>query len=187
MAGFLLALVAVALASFGGRDQIMLARLADRVGSAGPLLTLAWTTVILSTVIMAVAASAVSGFLSVDAKLMVVAIAMLFAAVEVVLPNRDKAPKEPTTSLFAIGAVLFARQLTDAPRFLVFAFGIYSGMPMLAALGGIMAGGAGLTAGWLLGEELASASWLKLVRWILAALLGVTAIWIGLSARGIIG
>lgn len=166
---------------------MMLAMLADRMGSAGPLLTLAWGTVIIATLVMAFAAEAVSSFLSVDTKTMVVAIAMLFAAVEVVLPNRDKAPREPTQSLFAIGAVLLARQLTDAPRFLVFAFGIFSGMPMLAALGGIMAGGAGLTAGWLLGEELAGASWLKAVRWALAALLGITAIWIGLSARGIIG
>ncbi|MEC9150045.1 MAG: TMEM165/GDT1 family protein, partial [Pseudomonadota bacterium] len=102
-------------------------------------------------------------------------------------PNRERAPREPTRSLGAMAIVLFARQLTDASRFLVAAFAVVFATWPLAALGGTIGGGAAVVLAWTLGGQLESRLPLRGLRIALAVLLFVLAVLTGLSARGIIG
>ena len=118
---------------------------------------------------------------------MFVAIALLLAAGECAWPNRERAPREPTRSLGAMAIVLFARQLTDASRFLVAAFAVVFATWPLAALGGAIGGGAAVVLAWTLGGQLESRLPLRGLRIALAVVLFVLAMLTGLSARGIIG
>lgn len=181
------ALVAVALTGFGGRDQLLLARMAAKLGQAGPLLVVGWAATIMSAIAMAFAGAVIAGIMPAAARTMLVAIALLFAAAELVWPVRAANPSEPTRSLGALFIVLLVRQLMDSPRFIIFALAIWSGNAWLAALGGAMGGGAGLTLGWIVGEELEASVPLRAIRIGLAIAIGVAAIVIGLSARGLIG
>lgn len=177
--------MAVALTSFGGRDQLLLARMAQRRGQAGTLLAVGWFSAIATALFMAWAGQFIGGLMPQAAQVMLVALALLFAAVELAWQGRkvDAAPQEPTHSLGALFIVMLARQLGDSPRFIVFALAIWSSNGWLAAMGGALAGGAGLTLGWLLGEELENTVPLRKVRLVLAFVIGVAAIVIGLNAR----
>ena len=191
MAGFMAALVAVALTSFGGRDQLLLARMSAKLGQAQKpataLMMVGWATTIITSIVMAFAAVAVAGMMTPAARAMLVALALLFAAIELAIPDKKRKLDEPTHSLGALFIVLLARQLTDSARFIVFAMAIYGNIAWLAALGGALAGGAGLTLGWILGEEMERAMPLRAIRIALAVVIGAAAIYIGLSARGLIG
>lgn len=187
MAGFMAALVLVALTGFGGRDQLLLARMAEERGAAGALLGVGWASVLAATLLMAVAGQAIGALMPPAARTMLVAIALVFAAFDLAWPVKRPAFKEPTRSLGALFVVLLSRQISDSPRFIVFSLAIWSANAWLAVLGGAMAGLAGLTLGWLLGEELERGLPLRAIRLALAAVLGVAGIVIGLSARGLIG
>lgn len=178
------ALVAVALTSFGGRDQLLLARMAARLGQAGPLLMVGWATTMVSAVAMAFAGIAIAGIMPPVAGTMLVAFALIFAAAELAWPVRVAKPAEPTHSLGALFIVLLARQLTDSPRFIVFALAIWSGNAWLAALGGAMAGGAGLTLGWIMGKNLENGVPLRAIRLALAVVIGIAGVVIAFSAWG---
>lgn len=117
---------------------------------------------------------------------MLVAIAMLFAAVELAWPNSRKPAQEPTRSLVAITLVLLSRQFGDAARFLVFAIAAATGAPVLAGIGGALGGGVAITIGWMAGGELERALPLRLIRSLLAGGVLLAELFIGLSARGLI-
>ena len=150
MAGFLFALLGVIATSFGGRDQLLLARLGTHAPAT--LLAAGWASTLIASVAVALAGGAIEATMPPAPRTVLVAIALLFAAVALWLPVRAARPAEPTRSLGALFVVLLARQLTDAPRFLIFALAIAHGW--LAALGGALAGVAGLTAGWMAGSDL---------------------------------
>jgi len=185
MAAFLLALAAVFAVSLGGRDQMLVARLADRLGRGGAILAIGAAASALSSIAMAAAGLAIARVLPAAAADMLVAIALLVAAAELAWERNPKLPEEPTRSLFAALVVLTARQIGDAARFCVFAFAA-GAAAWLAGAGGALGGTAALALGLALGVELAS--WpLRSIRLALAALLAVAAIALGLAARGIIG
>ena len=186
MTSFLFAMVASFLAATGSRDQLLVAHLRERLGASYALLLLAVATAIATAFIAAWFGSTLAGQLSSDAATMFVAIAMLLAAVECAWPIRSRKPQEPTRSLGAIGIVLFLRQLTDASRFLIAAFAAALASPMLAASGGAIGGAAAVSLGWFLGERLERLP-LRAIRLCLAAVLLLIAIWLGLTARGLIG
>ena len=185
MAAFLFAFAAVLAVSFGGRDQLLVARLGKRLGRGGPLLAVAALASTGSAFAMAFAGLALALALPEPAADMLVALALLVAAAELAWPRRAALPEEPTFSLFAILIVLLARQVGDAARFLVFAFAA-GGSAWLAGAGGAAGGFAALAVGIAAGDELTR--WpLRPIRLALAAVLAVNAIVIGLTARGIIG
>jgi putative Ca2+/H+ antiporter (TMEM165/GDT1 family) len=185
MAAFLLALVAVFAVSLGGRDQLLVARLSERLGKGGALLAVGSLASTASALLMAAAGLAIALMLPSSAADMLVAIALLFAAVELAWQRPAKLPEEPTRSLFATLLVLLARQVGDAARFCVFAFAA-SGSAWLAGIGGALGGAAALALGIAAAGELER--WpLRAVRLTLAAVLLVAAIAVGLTARGIVG
>jgi putative Ca2+/H+ antiporter (TMEM165/GDT1 family) len=185
MAPFLFAFVAVALVSLGGRDQLLIARLAEKLGRGGPMLAVGVAASTISATLMAIAGLSLALILPEPAADMLVALALLLAGVELAWRSRAKLPDEPTRSLFAVFAVLLARQIGDAARFLVFAFAA-GGPAWLAATGGAFGGAAALAVGWAAGADLDRAP-LRAIRLVLAAIVALTAIVIALNARGIVG
>lgn len=184
-AAFLLALATVFAVSLGGRDQLLAARLAERLGKGGGLLLVGAVASTVSGLTMAVAGLAMALTLPAPAADMLVAIALLIAAIELAWQRQLRLPEEPTRSLFATLLVLLARQLGDAARFCVFAFAA-GGSAWLAGIGGAFGGTAALAMGIAMAGELER--WpLRSIRLGLAAVLLVAATGIGLTARGIIG
>lgn len=187
MPSFFLAFVGALLTSIGSRDQLLVAQVSARLGSAYGLLAAGWGAAVLSAFVMAWAGLAVAQILPSDGKTMLVAIALVLAAVELAWPNRTAALQEPTRSLGAIALVLFSRQLGDAGRFLIFAIAAATGAPFLAGVGGALAGGAGITLGWMAKADLEKALPLRTIRRALAAIVLLVGILIGLTARGLVG
>ncbi|MEW4449054.1 hypothetical protein [Qipengyuania sp. JC766] len=187
MSGFLFAFVAVFVTSFGGRDQLLVAELTGRLGSTIGLAVTACLTVILATVAMTLAGDTVASLLPVSARSMLVAIALIFVAIELFWPMKPLALAEPTRSLAAIGIVLFARQIGDAARFCVFALAAaYAGNWAVGA-GGVMGGVTVMILAWTTGADLFARLPVLTLRRVVGAIVLCVAIVIGLSARGLLG
>lgn len=186
MPSFLFAFVSVLLVSLGARDQLLVARLSHALGRRGSLLAIGCLSAIATSALMAWGGGYIAALLPPAGKAMLVAIALFMAAVELFWPGREKTPREPTRSLFAFALVILARQLGDAARFLVFAFAAGTGVAWLAGAGGALGGCAALVLAWLLGSELEARWPLRKLRIALGVVLLLAALFIGLSARGII-
>ena len=185
MPTFFLAWAAVAICSLGSREQLLLARLVELRGGAVGLVAIALPAAALSAALMAWAGATVSALLPDAAKTMLVAFALLAAAVELAWPVREKTLREPTQSLFALLVVLVARQIADAARFLVFALAVASGMALLAAIGGALGGAASALLAVAAADDLPR--WpLRTIRIVLAAVVSAVAIYLALTARGLL-
>ena len=180
-------MVASFLTALGARDQLLVARFSGLLGASTGLLAVAMTTSAATAALAAWFGARLAATMSESAATMFVAIALLLAAAECAWPNREKTPREPTRSLGAIMIVLFARQLTDASRFLVAAFAVVFASWPMAGLGGAIGGSAAVALGWAMGAALETKLPLRTLRLVLAAILFVLAAITGLSARGIIG
>ncbi|WP_285711508.1 hypothetical protein [Erythrobacter oryzae] len=183
MDGFLLAMLLVAMLATGGRDQLMVAQWAGRLGQSAPLLALAMACASISAGVMAFIGAEFAALLPRRAAQMLVAFALAIAAGELALPVRLKPPAEPTRSLPALGIVLLARQLGDGARFAVFALAAWTVWPVTAGLGGAIGGAATVALGWAAGAETLARWPLRMIRLMLAVCLGIAALFIGISAR----
>ncbi|TAD83122.1 MAG: hypothetical protein EAY70_02660 [Sphingomonadales bacterium] len=183
MDGFLLALLLVFVLAMGGRDQWLVAHWADTLGQSAQLLVMAVVCACLSAGIMAWIGAEFAALLPRRAAQMLIAFALLIAAAELAFPVRPKAPREPTRSLAAIGAVLLARQIGDGARFAVFALAAWTTLPVTVGLGGAVGGAVAVGLGWAAGAA-GLVRWpLPLLRRMLAAGLLVTGVFVGLNAR----
>lgn len=174
MTGMLFSLIAVLLASLGARDQATMAGLAEERGSGG-LLATAIAVCVVSAAVAAIAAVAIAPMLTPKARMIFVAMALALAGLESLVFSPRAKPEEPTRSLGAFAIVLFAHQLTDAARFLVFALAVATAAPIPAAVGGAAGGAAAMTGAWLAPDLFASAG-LRLARRVIGALLLVAAV-----------
>ena len=187
MPAFFLALLLAALASFGRRDQLMVAHLSARLGQSTALLVTAWLAACVTAALAAAAGAMLAGIMPPAAKQMLVALALLVAAVETLWPWRIKRPDEPTRSAFAIFVVLAAQQIGDAARFLILAIAVVAGSPILAGIGGALGSGVALTLAWALGADFTHKLPLPAIRYVLASLMALAGLYIGLTARGLLG
>ena len=191
MGGFLLALLATVIAGFGARDQMLVAGLAHlpsgQQGGPGDGRAEARPAVLLVALITALGTAAAAGWagftlaplLVPRARVLLVAMALGLAALELLFIRPGRKPDEPTASLGAFAIVLVAQQLTDAARLLVFVMAASSAVPQLAAAGGMLGGAATVTAGWLAGPGLAQLPLVRIRRG-LGLLLAAAAFWIAL-------
>lgn len=186
MPSFFLALIAAALATLGGREAVRVARLSAALGGGGALLVAGWLACAIACMLAARLGVGVAGELVPDAKAMLVAIALLLAALELLVLRPGRAPAEPTRSFGAVLLVLGAAQLTAAAGFLVFALAGATGSAWLAAAGGALGSGGIFTAAWSMGAEWEVRMPIRLLRYGVAALLLVAALVTGLSARGLL-
>lgn len=186
MPSLFFAFIAVLLGTIGSRDQLIVARFSSASRRGAGVLAAAVASAALSAMAMALAGQVIADLLPDAAKTMLVAFALLFAAVELAWPARYARPEEPTRSLAAIVIVLVARQFGDGARFLVFAIAAATGAPVLAGIGGALGGALALAAAWAAGEALVARAALRTVRWALSAVALAFALFIGLSARGLL-
>jgi hypothetical protein len=184
---FFLALLAAAAATLAGREAVRVGRLSAVLGARASLLTACWLACVIGIGLAAWLGSRMAVQLVPEAKAMLVAIALLLAAGELVLLRPGRTPAEPTRSFGAIVLVLGAAQLTSAAGFLVLALAAAMPMPELAALGGMTGAGAVLTAAWSMGAEWETRMPREALRWGVAGLLLLAAVVTGLSARGLLG
>ena len=187
MSAFLFALVAVMVTSLGSRDQLLIANISERLGRPTPLLIIGCVVAVITAVLMTLSGQYIAALLPSAAKTMLVGFALMMAAVELAWPNKRSFIKEPTRSLVATAIVLFARQVGDGSRFLIFAFAAGSGTPWFAAIGGALGGIGAVILGWSMAGDLAKTLPLRTIRATLAVILFVAAIVTGLSARGLLG
>ncbi len=183
MTGFLVALIAVLIAGMGARDQLLVAAIAVRQPGRGLILVAALVSAVTTAMVAAWLALKTAPQLTGDARSMFAALALAVAAIELVLVWPARLPTEPTQSLGAFALVMFAQQLTDASRFLLFAIAVASATPLSTAWGG--AGGAALVValGWVGGAELLALR-LVLLRRLVGSIFLALALWMSWKVRG---
>lgn len=182
MSGFLFALLAVFVAGIGARDQLLVAALAVRHGMRPMALLVALLCVLASGALAAAMAGLALPSMGPIQRQIFAALALALAGIEMLLARKIRIPDEPTHSLGAFALVLFAQQLLDAARFLIFAIAVGTAAHVPAALGGMLGGAGVVSAGWLASDQLLSRN-LAPLRRVVGALLLTLAAWLGISAR----
>lgn len=177
MAAALFAFLAAAIAGMGARDQLLVAALTARGGRRWAVLPILLCAAWLSTFAAVWAAGLIAGELNNRAGLLLSALALTLAALELAILAPRPVPEEPTRSLGAATIVLFATQLTDATRFLIFAIAIAAEAPQQALLGGVLGSAMVVAAGWLGGADLLQLR-LRPARRALGAVLVLVAAWL---------
>ena len=139
MTGFYLALVAVMLAGFGARDQLILASISQAQPNRPALLITGALTATAATALIVWASQAMGELRQPDARTWLGTFALVIAGIELLAARRARKMEQPTPSLGALALVLLARQVLDAARLLVFALCVSTGAPVAVALGGVSA------------------------------------------------
>ena len=114
MEAFMACLVLTFAIAFGGREQLIVAQFAEELERSAPLLATGALCAVLSAAAMAYAGASIAALLPQRAADMLVAFALGFAAIELLLKVTIRPMKEPTRSFVAIGAVLFALAIEQA-------------------------------------------------------------------------
>lgn len=176
MAGFLFAFLGMFIAGIGARDQLLVAGLAARRGQRPAALLVAVGCAALTAAIAVAGAGLVVPLLAGNARLLLAALALGLAGAEMLVARRSVAPREPTDSLGAFALVLFARQLTDGSRFLLFAIAVATDAAIPAGLGGALGAAGVVAAGWIGAHELARRNLVPLRRTLGALLFAVATV-----------
>lgn len=191
MTGFYFTLLAVLLAGFGARDQAAVAgltlqrgaRQGGRVGGRPGVLLTGIAVSVATAALAAWGASLMAPMLIPKARLIMAAMALGFAGLEALLIAPRRRPAEPTASLGALAIVLFAHQLTDAARFLVFALALATSAPIPAGLAGAVGSAVLLASGWTAPEAVTHRH-ARLARRLIGAALLLAAGFVALRAFG---
>ncbi|MEE4453968.1 hypothetical protein [Novosphingobium resinovorum] len=185
MPAFYLTLIAVLLAGFGARDQLIVAGLSLRQGRRPAVLVVALLTCIATAALAAWAAALMLERLPPPARTIFAAIALALAGLEsmILAPRRDL--REPTNSLGALALVLLAGQLTDAARFLVFGMGVGLAAPSTAGVAGALGGIVLATFAWRC-PELLGAPAARWTRRVTGTVLVLAALAMGMRQIGIL-
>lgn len=176
MTGFLFTLLAVLLTGLGARDQMLLAGLTERQGQRVLVLMVALVSAVVTVGLAALASAAFAAKMGGNVRLIFAGIALGLAAAELIYTRARPKPEEPTHSLGAFAIVIFAQQLTDAVRFLIFSLAIATRAPLACAAGGMIGAGVLMCAGWLMGGDLPGPALTRARRWIGLVLLVPTAL-----------
>lgn len=156
MLALLLTLLLVQLAGIGARDQLTVAHLVARTGQRPALLAVAIGTGAVASLAAALAARQSAPEFNHQLRLLVAAIALAIGGLESLIIGPPRMAKEPTHSLGAAAIVLFAHQITDAARMLVFAL-VLATSTRYALLGAVFGGATTLAIGWFGGDYLLGA------------------------------
>jgi hypothetical protein len=182
MTGLFLTLLATLLVGCGARDQVLVAQLAERQGARPGVLIVAVASGCLAAALAAWGGAQVAGLMPAPARLFLVAVAVGLAGLELLTMRPCAAAAEPTHSLGAFALVIFAIQLTDAARFVVFALAALTQAPLTSAMGGAIGAAAMVAAGWMIAPPV-RAPWLPALRRSLGGLLLLVAL--GTAARAV--
>ncbi len=176
MGSLLFALVIVFLASFGARDQLLVARISGALGQSGALLGVAVFASAVTAGGMAIAGASISAILPAPQQDLLVAIGLAMAAIELIWPVRLRVQREPTRSYGAIALVMMVRQICDAARLGAFALAAATISAPPVGLGGALGGAGALYLGWSMGDRLELRLPLRAIRLTMGALAILAAI-----------
>ncbi len=182
MSAFLFTFLACALAGIGARDQVLVARLVERLGERPALLLVAVLTGAMASAAAAWGAWHIAETMPMPARILLAAVALAVAGAEGLFLRLPRPPREPTRSLGAAALVLLAGQLTDSSRFLIFAIAVATTSPGPVGVGGTLGGAAALAIGWASGGRLFG-TWVGRFRRVIGALLIAIALWLALQLR----
>lgn len=189
MDALMAALVLGALVQLGDRTPWLAAILADRYRDPGVVLAAAALALAINNALGVVGGALVAGLLTPDAKLLLLALALLLAGLSTGL--RGKAPDRLTgwrlgafgTSALGLAILAFG----DRMQFVTAALAARGTVPWLAAVGATLGALAVCAPAILIGEKRwAALPWLP-VRIGAGALLTVAGLWTGLSALHLVG
>lgn len=185
MTGMLFALITTLIVGLGARDQVLVAQLSARQQGRPALLLVAMASGALAAALAAWGGAQVAGLMAGPARLFLAALALSLAALELIALQPRRAPEEPTHSLGAFAIVIFASQLTDAARFLVFALAALTRAPLTTGLGGAIGAALIVAAGWMAADALRAPRLSGLRKW-LGAVLMLAALAVGARAMGLV-
>ncbi|MBD2840865.1 hypothetical protein [Erythrobacter rubeus] len=175
-------LISVFVLSLGARDQLIVGQFSDAAGRTGPMLVLGIAVAAVSAAAAAYAGWSIAAFVPSDPASLLPVVALILAALDVAIPVRLKAMKEPTRSYVAIAVVLFVRQLMSGPRLAIFAIAALATDLWMPMLGGVLGGAIAIAGGWHMGKDGLEHLPLIWIRRVFAASLIVAAFLIGLNA-----
>lgn len=138
MDAFLIALLGCLLAETGGQGQRLVLALATRFQRGGAVVAGVAAAAIVNAGIAALAGSFIAPFLGSDARLLFLALALLFLAGGMVLPVKQPDPLAGWTigpfPVTALGLIILG--FGEGAQFLILGVAIRTGDPLLAAAGG---------------------------------------------------
>jgi Ca2+/H+ antiporter, TMEM165/GDT1 family len=172
------ALVAVLLAEIGGKNQNLAHRAAIAGMGVGRIVAALIVTLAVGLGISAFGGSYIARLLTPDARLLLAALALLFAGVPMLLPMRGKDKPVPRHLVPAFATSQFG----DSAQFIVFALAARGDMPVLAATGGIMGGLVAVLPPLLLGRDWPGKVPVSTLRLVAALLLIAAGLWLAVRA-----
>ena len=181
MSAFYLTLLAVLVSGLGARDQLTVAGLAQSQGARPGIVVIAAFVALATAAFAGWAAYLLIPLMLPDARVFLCAVALAFAAGESLILTPRPPKGEPTRSLGALTIVLFAHQLTDAARFVIFGVAVAMNAPVPAAAGGALAGVVLLGWAWAAPDQILHA-WLRPARRGLGVVLALVAAYIAMRA-----
>lgn len=183
MSALYLTLMAVLFSGFGARDQV---RIAARSLQHGPRLAVLVPVVAISiatAVFAAWAATLIAPLLPPPARLVLLAMALLFAGGESLVLVPRYRPAETSPSLGVLVITVLAHQLTDSARFLVFGIAVATNAALPAGIGGALGGVVLIVGAWGF-PALFTHPRTRLMRRLAGVILMVLAVYVGLQAFG---
>ncbi len=166
MVEFLVALIATIVLGTGGRDQVLLAGLAAKLGKRVSLLAAGLVASALTVLAAAWLAALIKVQAGSEGTTPLAAFAMGLAGLEMAMIRLRRIPTEPTRSLGAITLVLLAFQASDAVRLASFALLLTSSSTVPTAAGAALGSMAALTIGWALAERHPTLRLAGIRRWL---------------------
>lgn len=180
----LYAAIVTAMMSAGGKDYQLIAAYRGTLGRRYSLLGLAGVIAVITACAAAAAGISIADLLPPRARTMLWAFALGLAGLELLWPVRMPTMNEPTRSLGAIALVVCFRQLTDAPRLLVFAFAIVFSSPVHAIIGGALGSVLALAQAWRAEGNLKKTWGAARFRLLMGLAALATGIYVGVLGRG---
>jgi hypothetical protein len=157
-------------ATMGGRAQVLVSALDQSLQRSALLPNTAVFSSVITAFVMAILGAWLAGQLIGLSRAMLIAGGLGLAAIELLWPVRRVTIAEPTRSLGAITLALFGKQLFDAPRWLGFAAAAATQAPIEAGFAVWFGSAMALLAAWQFPAFDSEAKWVRVMRWILAAL-----------------
>lgn len=188
MDALLLALLGCLLGEIGDKSQWLVLALATRYDRNGAVIAGIITAAVANAAISAIGGAWIGPMLGADARLLFLALAILFLGVGLCwrVARPDMLDGWRTGAFLTTALGLFILGFGDGPQFLILGIATQTGDPVLAGIGGAIGVIAALVPVVLARDRLLAVLPLRAIRWTGGALLLVSGAVMGLSATGLL-
>jgi putative Ca2+/H+ antiporter (TMEM165/GDT1 family) len=188
MDALLIALLGCLLGEIGDKSQLLVLALAARYNRDGAVIAGIIVAAIANAAISAAAGAWIGPMLGADARLLFLALAILFLGAGLLWRVAPPDPLDgwPTGAFLTTALGLFILGFGDGPQFLILGIAVRTAEPVLAGIGGAIGMIVALVPVVLLRARLLAVLPLRAIRWTGGALLLVTGAIMALSATGLL-